>query len=218
MTVPVPLPAMAFPRKYLHDSEEIILDRKPHLWFLVQPVLAVVGALVVAIAAGNFINPDGNANKWINYAGIVLVVLALLWLLEEVLRWRTVNFVVTTDRLIYRSGLFAKQGKEIPLERINDISFKQSIWERILGAGDLLIESGGEQGQQRFYNVKKPFHVQNEIYRQIERTHGRDMDRMAGRRELSVPEQIEKLAELRDKGLLTPAEFDAKKTQLLDKI
>ena len=66
--------------------------------------------------------------------------------------------------------------------------------------------------------MKKPFHVQNEIYRQIERTHGRDMDRMAGRRELSVPEQIEKLAELRDKGLLTPAEFDAKKTQLLDKI
>ncbi len=209
---------MAFPRKYLHDSEEIILDRKPHLWFLVQPVLAVVGALVVAIAAGNYINPDGNANKWITYAGVVLVVLALLWLLEEFLRWRTVNFVVTTDRLIYRSGLFAKQGKEIPLERINDISFKQSVWERIIGAGDLLIESGGEQGQQRFYNVKKPFHVQNEIYRQIERTHGRDMDRMAGRRELSVPEQIEKLAELRDKGLLTPAEFDAKKTQLLDKI
>ena len=209
---------MAFPRKYLHDSEEIILDRKPHLWFLVKPILAVVGALGVAIAAGNFINPDGNANKWITYAGFVLVALALLWLLEEFLRWRTVNFVVTTDRLIYRSGLFAKQGKEIPLERINDISFKQSVWERIIGAGDLLIESGGEQGQQRFYNVKKPFHVQNEIYRQIERTHGRDMDRMAGRRELSVPEQIEKLAELRDKGLLTPAEFDAKKTQLLDKI
>ena len=209
---------MAFPRKYLHDSEEIILDRKPHLWFLVQPVLALVGALVVAIAAGNFINLDGNVNTWITYAGVALVVLALLWLLEEVLRWRTVNFVVTTDRLIYRSGLFAKQGKEIPLERINDISFKQSIWERIIGAGDLLIESGGEQGQQRFYTVKKPFHVQNEIYRQIERTHGRDMDRMAGRRELSVPEQIEKLAELRDKGLLTSAEFDAKKTQLLDKI
>ena len=209
---------MAFPRKYLHDSEEIILDRKPHLWFLVKPVLAVVGALVLAIAAANYINPDGNANKWITYAGVILVVLALLWLLEEFLRWRTVNFVVTTDRLIYRSGLFAKQGKEIPLERINDISFKQSVWERIIGAGDLLIESGGEQGQQRFYNVKKPFNVQNEIYRQIERTHGRDMDRMAGRRELSVPEQIEKLAELRDKGLLTPSEFDAKKTQLLDKI
>lgn len=209
---------MAFPRKYLHDSEEIILDRKPHLWFLVKPLLATVGALVVAIAAGQYINPDGNANKWITYAGGGLVALALLWLLEEFLRWRTVNFVVTTDRLIYRSGLFAKQGKEIPLERINDISFKQSVWERIIGAGDLLIESGGEQGQQRFYNVKKPFHVQNEIYRQIERTHGRDMDRMAGRRELSVPEQIEKLAELRDKGLLTPAEFDAKKTQLLDKI
>ena len=209
---------MAFPRKYLHDTEEIVLERKPHLWFLVRPVITMVGALAIAVASANFINPNGSVNKWVTYAGIALVVLALLWFLEEFLRWRTINFVVTTDRLIYRSGLFAKQGKEIPLERINDISFAQSIWERVIGAGDLLIESGGEQGQQRFYNVKKPFHVQNEIYRQIERSQARDMDRMAGRRELSVPEQIEKLAELRDKGLLTPAEFDAKKAQLLDKI
>jgi uncharacterized membrane protein YdbT with pleckstrin-like domain len=210
---------MGFPRKYLHESEEIVIDRKPHLWFLVKPILAVIAASALAIAAANFINPGaGDKNGWITWAGVVLVAIALLWLLEEFLRWRTINFVVTTDRLIYRSGLFSKQGKEIPLERINDISFKQSIWERLIGAGDLLIESGGEQGQQRFYNVKKPFHVQNEIYRQIERTQARDMDRMAGRRELSVPEQIEKLAELRDKGLLTPAEFDAKKLQLLDKI
>jgi uncharacterized membrane protein YdbT with pleckstrin-like domain len=210
---------MGFPRKYLHESEEVVIDRKPHLWFLVKPTLAVIAALALAIVAANFINPGaGDKNGWITWAGVVLVGIALLWLLEEFLRWRTINFVVTTDRLIYRSGLFSKQGKEIPLERINDISFKQSIWERLIGAGDLLIESGGEQGQQRFYNVKKPFHVQNEIYRQIERTQARDMDRMAGRRELSVPEQIEKLAELRDKGLLTPAEFDAKKLQLLDKI
>ena len=209
---------MAFPRKYLHDTEEIVLERKPHLWFLVRPALTAFAALALAIVSANFINPDGDVNTWITYAGIAVVVVALLWLLEEVMRWRTINFVVTTDRLIYRSGLFAKQGKEIPLERINDISFAQSVWERMIGAGDLLIESGGEQGQQRFYNVKKPFHVQNEIYRQIERSQARDMDRMAGRRELSVPEQIEKLAELRDKGLLTPAEFDGKKTQLLDKI
>lgn len=213
---PFPMP---FPRKYLHESEEIVIDRKPHLWFLVKPILAAVAAVAVAIAAAQLINPgDGSKNGYVTWAGLVPVVLAGLWLLEELLRWRTINFVVTTDRLIYRSGLFAKQGKEIPLERINDISFKQSVWERLIGAGDLLIESGGEQGQQRFYNVKKPFVVQNEIYRQIERTHGRDMDRMAGRRELSIPEQIEKLAELRDKGLVTPAEFDAKKTQLLDKL
>ncbi len=210
---------MGFPRKYLHESEEIVIDRKPHLWFLVRPILTVIVAAAIAFASANFINPGaGDKNGWITWAGLILVALAVLWLVKEFLRWRSVNFVVTTDRLIYRSGLFAKQGKEIPLERINDISFKQSVWERLIGAGDLLIESGGEQGQQRFNNVTKPFNVQNEIYRQMERTQARDMDRMAGRRELSVPEQIEKLAELRDKGLLTPAEFDAKKSQLLDKM
>ena len=210
---------MPFPRKYLHESEEIVLDRKPHLWFLVRPILAVIAALALAVVSAQFINPGaGDKNGYVTWAGVIVVSLVGLWLLEEFLRWRTINFVVTTDRLIYRSGLFAKQGKEIPLERINDISFKQSIWERLIGAGDLLIESGGEQGQQSFNNVKKPFIVQNEIYRQIDRTQGRDMDRMAGRRELSIPEQIEKLGELRDKGLVTPAEFEAKKSQLLDKL
>jgi len=84
-----------------------------------------------------------------------------------------------------------------------------------VGAGDLLIESGGEQGQQRFSNIRRPFEVQNEIYRQMERSAARDMDRMAGRRQLSVPEQIEKLDELRQKGVISQAEFDAKKAQLL---
>ena len=112
----------------------------------------------------------------------------------------------------------AKRGKEIPLERINDISFNQSVFERLIGAGDLLIESGGEQGQQRFSDINHPFDVQNEIYRQIERSQARDMDRMAGRRQLSIPEQIEKLDELRQKGVLSQAEFDAKKTQLLEQI
>ncbi len=131
------------------------------------------------------------------------------------LQWANTHFVVTTDRLIYRSGVVAKKGKEIPLERINDIAFNQTIFERLVGAGDLLIESGGEQGQQRFSNVRRPFEVQNEIYRQIERSAARDMDRMAGRRQLSVPEQIEKLDDLRQKGVITQAEFDAKKAQLL---
>ena len=133
-------------------------------------------------------------------------------------RWATTNFVVTTDRLVFRSGVLAKRGKEIPLERLNDISFNQSIFERLIGAGDLLIESAGERGQESFSDIPKPSRVQNEIYRQIELAQGRTADRMAGRRELSVPEQLEKLDELRQRGIITPAEFDVKKQQLLDRM
>lgn len=210
---------MPFPRKYLHESEDIVIDRKPHLWYLVQPVAAFLGTLVVGVLAASKINPRNNSvNGYITWAAIALPTIALLWFAWTYVKWRTTNFVVTTDRLIFRQGVVAKKGKEIPLERINDISFNQTIFERLIGAGDLLIESGGEQGQQRFSDIRKPFEVQNLIYKSIEQSKARDMDRMAGRRELSVPEQIEKLDDLRQKGTITQADFDAKKTQLLDKM
>jgi uncharacterized membrane protein YdbT with pleckstrin-like domain len=210
---------MGFPAKFLHDGEEIVLDRRPHLWFMIKQISAVVVALAIWIASAQLINPtSGATNGWITWAGLILTALATLWFIKEYFEWRTINFVVTTERMIFRSGMVAKNSKEIPLQRINDIASSQSIFERLIGAGSLMVESGGEQGQQRFDNVSKPFLVQNEIYRQIERSQARDMDRMAGRKELSIPEQIEKLASLKDKGLLTPAEFDAKKAQLLEKM
>ena len=207
---------MPFPPKYLHEGEEIVLDRHPHAIALFVPALAVIVAGALAIA-GLLASPSNNNVVELLAWAVPLGALALaaLWLFKRWTIRRTTNFVVTTDRLIYRSGVLSKHGKEIPLERINDISYKQSIWERLIRTGDLQVESGGEQGQERFSNVSNPFDVQNKIYAQIERTKARDMDRMAGRRELSAAEQIEKLHDLQQKGILTVAEFDAKKQQLL---
>jgi hypothetical protein len=81
-----------------------------------------------------------------------------------------------------------------------------------------MIESAGKSGQEVFPDLPKPGLVQNEIYRQIELMKNRDADRMAGRRELSVPEQLEKLDELRQRGIISQAEFDAKKAQLLERM
>ena len=145
------------------------------------------------------------------HLGAILVGIAAL-------RRQSSDFAVTNRRLIYRYGVVAKHGREIPLDRVNDITFRQSIFERMIGAGDLMIESGGERGQERFANISRPSKVQNVIYREIERAQARDADRMAGRRELSVPEQLEKLDELRQRGVISQAEFDQKKTQLLDRM
>ena len=210
---------MPFPRRFLHDNEEVVLDLRPHLWFFAKPFAATLAALAIWAVTAQKINPGNKGvNGWITWVGLAVFVVGLVWTGLVYLKWHTTNFVVTTDRLVYRSGAIAKQGREIPLQRVNDISFHQSLFERMIGAGDLMIESGGEQGQERFTTVRRPVDVQNEIYRQMERTQARDMDRVAGRRELSVPEQIEKLSELRDKGVLSQAEFDAKKAQLLEKM
>ena len=107
--------------------------------------------------------------------------------------WITTDFVLTTDRLIYRKGVLSRHGKEIPLERVNDVSFTQSLSSACCGAGDLLVESGGERGQSAFGHFANPQDIQNEIHRAIEAAAARDADRMAGRRELSPLEQLEKL-------------------------
>ena len=203
---------MPFPRKFLNDDEDIVLDLHPHWWYLAGPIVAVVASSIAGVFLGRL------DNAALGIAGLVLIAVALLWLGIRYLKWRTTNFVLTTDRLIHRSGVLAKQGREIPLERINDLTVNQSIFERIIRAGDVLIESGGERGQSLLSDLPNPFKVQNAIYAEIERTQARTADRTAGRRELSVPEQIEKLDELRQRGLITNAEFEAKKAQLLDRM
>jgi uncharacterized membrane protein YdbT with pleckstrin-like domain len=160
-------------------------------------------------------NVGGFSWAWI---GLGLTVLAVVWFLRKFAWWHTTNFVVTSDRLIYRVGVLAKQGKEIPLERVTNIAFHQSILERLLGTGDLTIESAGEGSSQTFEDIPHPSRTQQEIYRQMEASAARHADRMAGRRELSVPEQLEKLDELRQRGVITQADFDAKKQQLLDRM
>ena len=205
--------AVPFPSKLLNDHEDIVLDLRPHWTVLFKPVVAVIVTVAAAVVVQSSLDNDVAL-----YVTLVLAGLAILWLVARYLRWTTTNFVVTTDRLVYRSGVIAKQGKEIPLERVNDITFSQSIFERMIGSGDLIIASGGEQGQQAFSNIPKPSLVQNEIYRQLELSKARDADRAMGRRELSVPEQLEKLDELRQRGVISEAEFQAKKAQLLDRM
>lgn len=210
---------MGFPKRHLQEGEEIIEERREHIVTFAEPVLMLVGAVVLGALAVRLINPrNGSTNGYISWAALVVPIFSVFWIVWRWLKWRTTMFVITTERLISRQGLFARSGMEIPLERVNNISSHQTFFERILGAGDLLIESGGEDGQQRYSNVRKPFELQNTINRQIERSKARDMDRLAGRRELSVPEQLEKLADLVTSGVLTQAEFDAKKQQLLDKL
>ena len=203
---------MPFPEKLLNDNEDVILDLRPNWWTLSKPVASVVLALVLLGVLWKF------AGGWGGVAGAVVTIVALLFFAVRYTKWTTTNFVVTTDRLVYRVGVVAKRGKEIPLERVNDISFTQSIFERIIGAGDLSIESAGAKSRETFEDIPHPSAVQNEIYRQMEAASARHADRMAGRRELSVPEQLDKLDELRQRGVITQAEFDAKKAQLLERM
>ena len=98
----------------------------------------------------------------------MLIVLSAVWLVVRYLKWVTTHFVITSHRLIFQTGIIGKSGIEIPLERVNNVNFNQSVFERMLGAGDLLIESGGEDGQSRYTDIRHPDRVQRLIHAQME--------------------------------------------------
>jgi uncharacterized membrane protein YdbT with pleckstrin-like domain len=202
---------MAFPRRLLNEGEDVVLDLRPHWWVFVKPVALVAAAVALLFVVAANVDHDVPT-----YAALLVVLYAVVRLVVAYLRWATTNFVVTTDRIVHRSGVLAKSGREIPLERLNDIAVSQSLFERLVGAGDLLVESGGERGQSHFTDVRSPFTVQNTIYRELERAQARSAQ--AARPAPGIPEQLEKLDELRQRGVITQAEFDAKKAQLLDRL
>jgi membrane protein YdbS with pleckstrin-like domain len=214
---------MAFDRKLLHEHEELVLDLRPHWWFMAWPTLSLVGASILGLI---LVTTGGDGWAWdgAKYLAVALIVGSLVWFAYRYARWITTNFVVTSDRLVYRSGLIAKQGIEIPLERVNTVFFNQGVFERMLGAGDLSIESGGETGKQNFKDIRRPSAVQNEIYKQMElnntRMYGGGGHQQAAPAQpvASIPEQIAQLDALRAQGALSQAEFDAKKAELLGRM
>ncbi|MEZ5141395.1 MAG: PH domain-containing protein [Acidimicrobiales bacterium] len=216
---------MSYPKELLHEYEELILDLHPHWWMLVKGIAPLVGSVILGIIVLGFNWPDP-----VKLLVALLVLVGLVYFLRVFLTWASTDFVLTTDRVVYRSGIIAKRGIEIPLERINTIFFEQRIFERLLGLGDLQIESASKDGAQVFDDIRKPSAGQNEIYRQMELNDRRNFDRlgqqMAGATPApapaeappSIPQQIEHLSQLRDKGVLTDEEFQAKKAELLGRM
>ena len=70
-------------------------------------------------------------------------------------------------------GILARTGRDVPLSRINDITFSHTFLERILGCGTLVIESAGERGQVTMTEVPRVERVQRELYDLVERTDNR---------------------------------------------
>jgi uncharacterized membrane protein YdbT with pleckstrin-like domain len=202
---------MPYPKKLLNDYETVAVDLHPHWWYFAQPVAALVGSIILGIIAlvSDVSGTFGDILKWLM---IVLIIISAIWVVVRYLKWITTNFVITSDRLIFRAGVLAKMGVEIPLERVNTVHFSQSIFERMTGSGDLLIESGGEDGQQLFSDIRHPDRVQNLIHSQMEENEKR---RFTGNSATDVASQLEKLEGMLDRGTLTPEEFRSQKDKLL---
>ncbi len=211
---------MAYPKNLLISGEEVVLDLRPHWWFLTPRALLSVAALIVGIVvlAQGW---EGWAASGLNIVLAVAILVALVWFLMRLAKWVTTEFVLTNKRVIYRYGVIGKNGKEIPLDKINTVFFDQTVFERMIGCGTVAMESAGESGKDSFDHIRKPSLVQSEIYRQMELDEAQGNEaigraaRGGGGGGLSMPEQLEKLHQLHQSGAINEAEYEAQKAKLL---
>ncbi len=164
---------MSFPEKLLADDEQVVKHLHPH-WITLVP--AVAWFIVICAAGGAAIAflPTGSAHTPL-LIGIIVVGLALLsWLsFTPWISWRADHYVFTTHRVLIRRGIIHHTGRDISLQRINDVGYSQTLWDRIVKAGTLTIESAGEHGQETLINVPRSSEVQQMLNRLIEEDHDR---------------------------------------------
>jgi uncharacterized membrane protein YdbT with pleckstrin-like domain len=154
---------VAFPESVLTTDEEVVLHLRPHWRRLVAPAGWVL--LVLAAVIGGLVIWGGTGALVIGVLGLGLLLWVALW---PYLEWRTTHYVFTTERVLFREGVLSRHGRDIPLARINDVSFSHSLLERMLGSGTLTIESAGERGQLVLADLPGVERTQTVLYELVE--------------------------------------------------
>src|SRR5262245_48068119 len=206
---------MPFPRRLLIPGEQLVLDLRPHPIALFMPALATL----VGLIAVSWLTAKTSFADWLWW--VLFLLLLVFYVIPKVIAWLTSNFAVTSDRVIHRQGFIAKRSMEIPHEAINDVRFEQGIIDRMVGAGTLVISSASEFGRNSFDDVRHPEEVQKVIYEQGEANKKRMFQGDRADTPPSPPQapsattELERLAKLRNDGVLTEEEFQAQKAKVL---
>lgn len=166
---------MSYPEKLLADDERVVEHLHPHWIVLVIPTLWFL-VLCAGTGAAIAFKPDGTTGNIFVYAVAAIAFGLFCWLcVGPWLSWRTTHYVITTHRILIRRGILHHTGRDITLGRISDVGFVRTLWDRMVNAGTLTIESAGEHGQETLEDVPHSDLVQQTINRLIEE----DQDRRA---------------------------------------
>ena len=171
---------MALPRKFLNEDEDLLAEMHPHWIFLFGPLFTSIGVwagLIVLVVLWS--NPPG----WLNYPILFIAVVPGLWLLGRFVRWKSYDVALTSTRILVRQGIFGRDTVQLRLQRITEVNLRQSLVERMLSTGSLLIDVQGEDDSLTLEYMRKPAVVQRVINSQINEIVG------GGRREV-VPDDM----------------------------
>ena len=153
--------------KHFSHDEVLVLDLHPHWWRFVKPVVVIIATL--AALANTHRIPNDFLKDLALIIAQVLAVLAVLNLVLQTLKWYRTHFVLTSQRVIFQSGVIARTRIDISLHKINVVNFHQNIFERLINAGDIIIEAGTEEGVETIIGVRDPQNVQAYIHEWMRR-------------------------------------------------
>jgi membrane protein YdbS with pleckstrin-like domain len=153
-----------YPDRLLAGDEEVVLHLHPHWKKLVRPVLVFLATVGAGSFAAGYVE-EPTVRLLIAVLGLGAVLTFSAW---PVLRWANTHFILTTHRVLIRTGVLSRLGRDIPLGRVNDVSFEHGLTERVLGCGTLTVESAGERGLVVLTDVPRVEHVQGTLYGLIE--------------------------------------------------
>jgi uncharacterized membrane protein YdbT with pleckstrin-like domain len=149
-------------------DERLVLLLHPHWKTLIRPILIAVLVVAVVLVAEALIPGGSGALAARGALGVAAVLILMVLLIVPLLRWRTTTYELTTKRLRTRFGIVTRRGRDIPLTRINDVSFEKGVLDRLLGAGRLVVESAGEHGQIVLRDIPNVEYVQSTLFQLVE--------------------------------------------------
>ena len=201
----------------LGENEQIVLKARKH-WSVLFGNIVLEIFLLLALIVISFILLPLVAFPVVPL-GFILVLVPLIGMVKDFLVWYNRQYIVTNRRVIQTAGVFSKDVVDSSLEKVNDVKLSQSFWGRLFDYGDIEILTASEVGANVFRSIGEPIKFKTAMLNAKERMGFEDE---AGVQAIhaanDIPSLISRLDDLRKKGIISEAEFQQKKAELLAKM
>ncbi len=200
----------------LKTKEKVILALRKHWFVLIKPMFWCLVFLSISLI---------SFRSEYSILFQILTVLTIIWLIYRIVDRKTNIWVVTNLRVIDEYGVFSINSKESPLDKINNVSYQQSLIGRVFGYGNVQIQTAAEMGSTIHYMVEKPRLLKDAITKcqdeykqsQIQEQAQQLANTMRSRQnsKTDIAEELTKLFDLKEKGIISEDEFCKFKTRIL---
>jgi uncharacterized membrane protein YdbT with pleckstrin-like domain len=161
---------MAFPSKLLNAGEHVVVSTRTHPKALVGPALVLLVLAVAVLPVGRWVDDvasDGVATVLGGISGAVAAVLVAWFVVRPFLRWLTTTYTFTNRRFISRSGILAKEGRTIPLNRISGVDFEIGVVDRLFGCGTLIVSDASAHGRVEVHDIPRVEETQLKVAEEL---------------------------------------------------